>query len=237
MSKQQLFIDLAKPSSEGISRIVFTYEFKDKFSSLATTNGGSWSRFDGNNVLTRNYNFISVKKTEVRFSNEIEEFERECIKEEIDKDENIIKQRKKTKTNKIIAYKLTGLRKEEVSSRQIRSDIKDYFKDKRCAVLYTSNIEIDHKNGRYNNPRVNNQETQKIEDFQALSKSVNTAKRQHCKECKITGNRFDAKNIGYKASVSSGNKKYIESPDGCVGCYWYDVRLFNSCVSRDIEDL
>jgi hypothetical protein len=128
------------------------------------------------------------------------------------------------------------LRKTKVESRQINCKIREYFKDKRCVILYTSDIEIDHKNGRYNNPRVNNAKTQTIEDFQALSKSANNAKRQHCKDCKNTGKRFDAKNLGYKVSYLSGTKKYIESPNGCVGCYWYDVHAFNS-YDEDIEDI
>jgi hypothetical protein len=50
--------------------------------------------------------------------------------------------------------------------------------------LDTSKPEIDHKNGWKNDLSVMNPKTQKLEDFQPLSKSANDAKRQHCKECK-----------------------------------------------------
>ena len=45
-------------------------------------------------------------------------------------------------------------------------DIKDYYKQKPCVVCgKKTNIQIDHKNGLYNNPRVNNTKTQKREEF------------------------------------------------------------------------
>jgi hypothetical protein len=40
-----------------------------------------------------------------------------------------------------------------------------------------------------------NSSTQKLEDFQPLSKAANDAKRQHCKICMRTGERFDAKKL------------------------------------------
>jgi uncharacterized protein (UPF0297 family) len=235
MSDQKLFIKLANPCVKGISRIVFTEEFIDIYSKLATTNGGGWSRMDAKNILTKTYNFVSINKKDIRFTGDTEETEKKIIMMEINDRIKVIKEREKTKTNKIIAYKLIGLRHTVPISRQIRTDIRDYFKDKRCVISFIFDIEIDHKNGRYNNPRVNNIKTQTIEDFQPLSKGINDAKRQHCKNCKKTGIRFDAKVLGHKVSFTSGTSKYIESPDGCVGCYWYDIYAFNS--HDDIEDL
>ena len=78
------------------------------------------------------------------------------------------------------------------------------------------------KNGRKNNPRVMNTRTQRVDDFQPLSKAANDAKRQHCKECKATGNRFDAKRLGYIISYYKGDKVHSNNYDGCIGCFWYD---------------
>jgi hypothetical protein len=60
-------------------------------------------------------------------------------------------------------------------------------------------------------------------DFQPLSKAANNAKREHCKKCKESGVRFDAKNIGYPVSQYKGNTKYQGT---CVGCYWYSPSDF-----------
>jgi len=87
-------------------------------------------------------------------------------------------------------------------------------------------IEIDHKNGRYNDPRVASKLTQKISDFQALSRSANLSKREDCKVCENTNLRFDAKKIGYSKSFYSGGKNHNGAINGCVGCYWYDVLKF-----------
>ena len=81
------------------------------------------------------------------------------------------------------------------------------------------------KDGRKKDSRVLNTRTQRIDDFQPLSKPANDAKRQFCKKCKETGNRYDAKLLGYNISVMEGSIKYSEKL-GCVGCFWYDPIAF-----------
>ena len=71
---------------------------------------------------------------------------------------------------------------------------------------------------------------QRLSDFQPLSKSANDAKRQHCKMCTRTNKRFDARKLGFEKSFTVGNIEYLESPDGCVGCFWFDVRDFQKKV-------
>lgn len=109
--------------------------------------------------------------------------------------------RKITSGNGIDRIRLNGYKKEEdrIGSQTIRSDIKNYYKKKRCVILYTSNPEVDHKNG-WKNDSAMDIKTQTLEDFQPLSKAANDAKRQFCKECRKSNIRFDAKNIGYLIS-------------------------------------
>jgi hypothetical protein len=66
-----------------------------------------------------------------------------------------------------------------------------------------------------------NTTTQKLEDFQPLSKPANDAKRQFCKECKSSGLRYDAKKLGYTTSFVYGDL-YCDDKIGCKGCFWYD---------------
>lgn len=54
---------------------------------------------------------------------------------------------------------------------------------------------------------------------------TNYAKRQHCRRCRETGQRFDAKQLGYPVGQTKGNGQYRGT---CVGCYWYDPKAFNS---------
>ena len=64
-----------------------------------------------------------------------------------------------------------------------------------CGKSENTKIEIDHKDGRKNNQRISDTKTQKLEDFQPLSKAANDAKRQICKLCKETNKRWKARNI------------------------------------------
>lgn len=129
--------------------------------------------------------------------------------------------------NGVDRIKLDGFKKEKdrIGSQAIRSDIKKFYKEKHCVILYTSKPEVDHKNGWKNDTSMNIK-TQKFEDFQPLSKSANDAKRQFCKECRRTGKRFDAKLLGYPMSYYKGNEKHNGHSDGCIGCFWYDPLEF-----------
>lgn len=139
----------------------------------------------------------------------------------------------KTQTpgNRIDGIKLNGFNKNEIGSQSIRQDIIDEIKKKRCLVLDTGNPVPDHKNGRKDDLRAMNPKTQELSDFQPLSATANYAKRQHCKVCTETGNRYDAKKLGYPISVTQGTLKY-EKPLGCIGCFWYDPLEFRSYLKE-----
>lgn len=130
---------------------------------------------------------------------------------------------------KVYSIKLSGKNDKESTNRSIRSDIREALKNNRCAILdIGERLEIDHKNGRYDDIAVLNTETQTLEDFQVLSKAANDAKRQHCKECQRDKKRFDATRLGYKKGWIEGD----ENSDFCQGCYWYDPHHFNEIMSK-----
>lgn len=136
----------------------------------------------------------------------------------------------------IKAYQLQGFRTEQLVNKTIRKDIRDQIVSLPCAVTGVDSngsngrIECDHKNGRYDDATVNEPETQKPEHFQPLHKNVNTIKREHCKRCELTGNRFDAKLLGFTISWLSGGPTYSKNNGGCNGCYWHDIKLFHSLL-------
>ncbi len=129
-----------------------------------------------------------------------------------------------TPGNSVDRIKLDGFRDEDdwIGGQSIRSDIKNHYRQKRCVVLGTSNPEVDHKNGWKNDSNAMNVGTQKMEDFQPLSKAANDAKRQFCKECRRSGKRYDAKKLGYPMSFYAGNESHDGTETGCIGCFWYD---------------
>lgn len=130
--------------------------------------------------------------------------------------------KKLTSGNGIDAIRLAGFRKEDPFTQYIRPDIKQKISKQRCVILGTSNPEVDHKNGMKNEGRVMKNEAQELTDFQPLSKAANDAKRQFCKECRMTGIRYDAKKLGYPMSYYQGVAAHNNEENACVGCYWYD---------------
>lgn len=133
-----------------------------------------------------------------------------------------------TPGNSIDAIRLNGFNTQKTFNQNIRSDIKNYYKDKNCVMLGVNGnsentiIEIDHKDGRKDDWRVSDPKTQKIEDFQPLCKAANDVKRQICKRCKETDKRWDARNLkGNPYSFYEGDEDY-SSELGCIGCYQYD---------------
>ena len=139
----------------------------------------------------------------------------------------------------ITAYRLNGFKTTKPLNRRIRKDIRDKIISQPCVVTgvdadgANGRIECDHKNGRYNDPQVNEVSKQSITDFQPLHKNVNTIKREHCNSCELTGKRYDAKKLGFAVSWLQGDAKHSGNSDGCVGCYWYDPKDFHSKVSTN----
>ena len=130
-----------------------------------------------------------------------------------------------TRGNSIDRIRLAGFNNNNFSQ-HIRVDIKKEIQKRRCVVLGTSNPEVDHKNGMKNEKRVMQNENQKLDDFQPLSKAANDAKRQFCKECRNSGIRFDAKKLGFPMSYYKGIANHNFEEDACIGCYWYDPLEF-----------
>ncbi|MCL2519518.1 MAG: hypothetical protein FWE37_00740 [Spirochaetaceae bacterium] len=131
--------------------------------------------------------------------------------------------------SKITTIRLEGKKKQKIN-KAIRNDITKAISLQRCVVLATSKPEVDHKDGRYDDNTVANLNTQDISHFQPLSKAANNAKRQHCKNCKDSGVRFDATKLGYSKPVLKGGTNYNGS---CIGCYWYDPKKFNEGMSKN----
>ena len=132
---------------------------------------------------------------------------------------------------KITGVELQGYRK-VVIQKPIPAWIRDEVTKEKCIVLATGNPQCDHKDGRLDDPRLSDTERLTLDDFQPMSSGANNAKRQHCAECRETGNRFNATRLGYRVSEVRGDGIYNGT---CVGCYWHDPIFFNSEVSKNFS--
>lgn len=208
-TKKELFLELAKPDEQGVSRWVSVDEFNGKYSELQLGNGFSWGRRSSS--LAREY-IIETDKTI-------------------------------TSGNGVDAIRLNGFNKEASFNQAINVKIKNYYKDQCCVMLgvkgFSENtrIEIDHKDGRKNDLRVSDINSQHIDDFQPLCKAANDVKRQICKRCKETNIRWSAKNIkGNPFDFYEGDEHYTEEL-GCKGCYQYDPVQYRKIMIRKVSEL
>lgn len=207
MSKRDLFLELADPDENGVSRWVSTKEFVGKYSDLALGNGFDFGR--KNSQLAKQF-IIETKKegrgrkiiaiklngynTEGGFSQNI----RPDIKDAISK-------------QACVMLGTVGSTSENMK------------------------IEVDHKDGRKNDERVSNMASQKIEDFQPLCKAANDFKRQKCKECAATNKRWSAANLkGFEDfPFYKGGEQYEGT---CEGCYLYDPVEYRKAFRKWIKD-
>ena len=209
MTKKDLFIEIASPNENGKSRWVSISEFTEKYKVLQLGNGGSWCR--ANSSLSKIY---------------IVEFDKSI-----------------TAGNSIDKIRLNGFNVSKIFNQNIKQNIREYYKAQNCVMLgvngqsENTKIEIDHKDGRKNNHRISSVATQKLSDFQPLSKAANDIKRQICKKCKETNKRWDAKNIkGNPYEFYVGDENYTEEL-GCKGCYQYDPVEYRKTVVIKVSKL
>lgn len=137
------------------------------------------------------------------------------------------------RSGKTFSVKLDGINNKSLKkNRKIRKDIRDKLSRQRCVILdIGTNIQVDHKDGHYDDPKNQDTSTQKESDFQPLSAAANDAKRSHCNNCIKEGKRYDATRLGYSQAFLYGD----ENTKSCQGCYWYDPKLFNKTISKDYK--
>lgn len=236
-TKYKLFFKLVDYSinSNYESRLISVNEFIDNYSSLKFGNGASWCRMDS--AFSKKYKYVLRKANgDLTYSWNIED---ETESKKIEEDFKDIES-KKIKGNPTTHIKVYG-KKELVkgNNRDIRQDIREYFKNSLCVVCGNSDIEIDHKNGLYNDERVLNIKTQCIEDFQPLCRHCNQQKRQSIIVTKKTGKRYKATNIPqlkiFGIDFTKGNEDFNPNDiDAMVGTYWYDPLDFFKNLKKNL---
>jgi len=209
MTKKELFLELAKPNKQGVSRWVSVSEFMDKYKELQLGNGGSWRR--ANSSLAKEYNIEFDKN--ITNGNSIDRIRLFGFNTKKILNQNIRKDIKDFyRTQNCVMLGVNG-----------NSE--------------NTTIEIDHKDGRKDNHRISNIAAQKLTDFQPLSKAANDIKRQICKKCKETNKRWSAKNIkGNPYDFYIGDENYSEEL-GCRGCYQYDPVEYRKVIVKKIGEM
>ena len=209
MTNNELFLELAKPNKDGVSRWVPVSEFIGKYKKLQLGNGGSWCR--ASSSLAKKY-IVEFDKSKTA-GNSIDRVRLIGFNNKKILNQNIRKDIKDFyKVQNCVMLGVNG-----------NSE--------------NTKIEIDHKDGRKEDHRLSNLSEQQITDFQPLSKAANDIKRQICKRCKETNKRWNAKNIkGNPFDFYAGDENYSEEL-GCKGCYQYDPVEYRKVVVRKVGEL
>lgn len=197
MSLTEIFLEHYPPDENGVTEIAWIEDLVKLDIRFQTNNGCQWARKGSS--LDKTYIIKRFNAKEMGLSN--------------------------VAWNRIVAIQLQGL-KEKIENHTIPIEVRNALKGKPCVVLgvVSSDMEIDHKNGKYNS------ESYSLDDFQPMTKAVNDAKREHCKKCNASNCRFDAKSLGYPISFSEGDKN---SPF-CQGCFWYDPLAFRKALMKGV---
>ncbi|MEI8103990.1 MAG: restriction endonuclease [Candidatus Moraniibacteriota bacterium] len=209
MTKKELFLELAMPNEQGVSRWVLVSEFVDKYKELQLGNGGSWCR--ANSSLAKKY-IVKFNKN-ITNGNSIDKVRLSGFNNKKILNQNIRKDIKDFyKKQKCVMLGING-----------NSE--------------NTKIEIDHKAGRKDDHRLSNLAEQNLTDFQPLSKAANDVKREICKQCKRTNKRWSAKNIkGNPFDYYDGDENY-SSESGCIGCYQYDPVEYRKTSVKKISKI
>jgi len=213
------------------SRLVCCDEFTGDYQTLENKNGGGWCRLDGS--FGKKYKVFTVKKNgTIKYSWDPSEEEIAEIRQMIPPNNG--------GSGNAIHYIMVYGEQNLSSARPISQAIRDALCKQPCVACGSnSNIEIDHKNGLYNDPRVLSAQTQTVDDFQPLCKHCNDQKRQTIKKMKETGVRHSACDIPSLRMLGfdyvGGDTSYdINDPNTMVGTYWYDPVAFMRDVGRRI---
>jgi len=134
-----------------------------------------------------------------------------------------IQKRTEPGSNKIHSIKATGFAKKITCANASNLTV-EKIRDMPCSMCGTTyNIQIDHRD-----PRLNYDGYLSIDYFQPLCAHCNDVKRQFCKKCIKTNERFDAKLLGFSISYIEGDKNYDENGLRCKGCFWEGPKEFRS---------
>lgn len=117
----------------------------------------------------------------------------------------------------------------EHSKALIPDEVRLALKGKRCVFSGSSAHHIDHKYGREDQAAY--PKTALVAHYQAASVTDNTRKRESCKRCKRTNERFDARVIpGIPKGWVAGGARFDHNREGCVGCYLFDPVAFREAL-------
>lgn len=110
----------------------------------------------------------------------------------------------------------------------IPNQIRLHYSNRPCVftgIYRPGHMECDHKKARYI-------EGNTLEEFQSVLDTFNGGiKKQACKVCELTNQRYDARVLGYCVGWTVGNNILTTEKSCCEGCYMSDPVVFRKTIS------
>ncbi len=143
-------------------------------------------------------------------------------------------EKQRDKGNRLTSVRCTGFAPHHQTNRAqgIPQEVREWFRSGLpCAMCGTrSNVVPDHKDGNKQPIKPG------AKDFQPLCTHCNSVKREVCKRCSSTGNRFDARTLGYSVGWVQGGVRFQPRTPRCVGCYWCSPLEFRAGLVMKVGD-
>ena len=109
----------------------------------------------------------------------------------------------------------------------------------RCVLTgSTTNLEIDHKQGRpFQQPdgSIDWEDVSDPQSLQFLSRTANQMKCRICTECRTTNLRPSGRNFNVGLPYLEGSSEFVVSGPGCRGCLLYDPKKFQERLDALIQ--
>jgi len=141
--------------------------------------------------------------------------------------------RRDGRSNSVSHLRTTGFSDSHLhgASRPVRADIRQTIRQQSCCNCGSrTNIEVDHKNDLYNDPRVLNTETQRLEDFQPLCRKCNLSKREANVKTRSSGRRQGPPAsilLALGVNFTEGDDTFVSTDvNWYKGTYWGDPTAF-----------
>lgn len=249
LSKLDLFKQLAALNKDtGECRIVDKAEFINEYADLNFTNGGDFCRRSSFTKAPNNYKIATATSTgKIKLLWNADDDEKTNVEQYFRLNCNFVntkdkKDKERNRSNTGIKYiKSFGYVESSNATRAIRKDILEFYKSQSCVGCGSnSELQCDHKNGLYNDPRILNLETQTVNDFQSLCRHCNCQKRQVEKNSKSTCKRYGATNIPHMRAfgidfIEGDDTLDINNPNALRGTYWYDPIEFTKYIHMRLQ--
>ena len=221
-SKDEI-IEIVKKASNQLTRIIPTVEIKEKYIELDWGGNGVGDRF-ANKAF--NYSIIyGNKKTRLYSESEMQD---EVVPSQLLSD---FLERNRGSGSQCIGIFIHSLRT-NIQTRPIEKKIHKTITSLSCVICGTPKTICDHKNDLYNDPRVLDSKTQRMDDFQSLCNHCNLQKRAVCVSETNNQRIYSAKNIPrYRIYLFEfpWEKKAFDKTD--IYCkndtYWFDPVEFD----------